>query len=54
MNGRHYCPECDTLDTEQVFTDFHTDVVKEVRICNSCEIQYTNTYTLEIKEKDEI
>ena len=46
MMDRQQCPECYSYDTERVHTDWFTDMVKEVRICNNCPAQIVNKYDL--------
>jgi hypothetical protein len=41
---RAACPEFDSHDTERVHTEWFTNSVEEVRICNDCPTQYTLSY----------
>lgn len=55
MNGMiGECPECNGRnDTENVFTDDWTEVIKKTWICNGCDIQFTETYWKEEVAIDE-
>jgi protein-arginine kinase activator protein McsA len=54
MNQRYQCPECDRMDSERVHTEWYTDMVEEVRICNNCPTQFTNRYSLFEQEVDDV
>jgi len=48
------CPECDGFQSERVHVEWHTDLVKEVRVCMECDSQFTNSYGLFDKTTDEV
>jgi protein-arginine kinase activator protein McsA len=54
MMTRGECPECGSRDTERVHTEWMSDMVEEVRVCNDCPTQYTNQYDLFDQRKDEV
>jgi len=54
MMDRSQCPDCGAYDTERVHTEWMTDMLEEVRICNECPAQFTNKYNLFEQEIDEI
>jgi len=49
MRDYRQCTECGTTKTERVDIDTHTDQVEEVRICDECDTQYANLWTLEVQ-----
>jgi len=49
MRDYRQCTECGTTDTKRVYIDSHTDQIEEVRICEACDTQYTNLWTLEVQ-----
>jgi len=54
MKDRSQCPDCGGYDTERVHTEWMTDMLEEVRICNDCPTQYTNSFDLFDKRTDEV
>lgn len=52
MKQQAQCPECDSFDTERVHTEWYSDMVEGIRICNNCPTQYTNKYDLFEQEVD--
>lgn len=46
MMYRVECPDCGSHDTEQVHVEWMTEMAEEVRICDDCKSQYTNSYNL--------
>lgn len=54
MTGRRgQCPDCETHDTDRVYTEWSTDTVEETRVCNSCQTQYTNQLSLFAQDIEE-
>jgi transcriptional regulator NrdR family protein len=53
MNRRE-CPDCESYDTERVRTEWMTDMIEEIRICNDCYSQFTNAYSLFDKQLDDV
>lgn len=49
---RDRCPRCDGTNTERVHTEWHRDMVEEIRICRHCGAQYINDYELFEQETD--
>ena len=54
MTVRSDCSECGSFDTKRVHTEWFSDMVEEVRICNECPTQFTNCYSLFEKRTDEV
>lgn len=54
MMEHRRCPDCDSTDTERVHTEWHTDMLEEIRICNDCPTQFTNRYDLFAQDTDEV
>lgn len=54
MNDHKQCPNCDSYETERVHTEWYSDLIEEVRICDDCPAQFTNNYNLFDSEVDEI
>jgi len=52
MSDKNRCTECDGFNTERVHTEWFTDMMEEIRICNDCPTQYTNKYNIFDKETD--
>jgi len=44
MRDHQRCPECDSPDVEVVHTEWYTDYVERVKICNECPTQFTVSY----------
>jgi len=44
MRDTDACPECEGYDTEVVMTDWRTDHVERVKVCNDCPTQFTVSY----------
>lgn len=44
MNDRRVCPNCNSHATERAWTDWETDRVIEIRICNGCGAEYENDF----------
>jgi len=44
MNNHKHCPECDSINTEVVHTEWFSDMVERVRICNECPTEWTVSY----------
>lgn len=42
---RQECPACGSTDTRKAHIEFEPREVAEVRQCENCPVQYTNTYT---------
>jgi len=49
MRDYRQCTECLSTKTKRVCTDTHTDQIEEVRICEECDTQYSNLWTLEVQ-----
>lgn len=41
---RRECPCCGSHDTDRAHTEWLARTVEEVRICNNCPVQFTNTF----------
>jgi len=50
MNDRRCCPDCGDFESERVHTEWFNDGMEEVRICGSCDTQYTNRLYLHEQE----
>jgi len=48
--NRNECPECGSYNTEQVHTEKFGDMIEVTRICNDCPMQFTNKYSLFVKD----
>lgn len=44
MNDVKRCPECDSIDTEIVFTEDWSDCIRRTRICNECPTEWVIDY----------
>lgn len=42
MNDPNRCPNenCGAYGTEELFTEFHSDVVERLKYCPACETEY--------------
>jgi hypothetical protein len=54
MTDRRQCPECDSFNTERVQIGWRTDLVEEIRICNECPTQFTNSFDLFQQSVDDV
>ena len=54
MIRHHECPDCGSHGTERVHTEWYSDMIKEMRICNECRSQFLNSYNLFDQELQEV
>ena len=52
--NRNRCPCCHSYETDRVHTEWSADLVKETRICDQCDVQFTNSYDLFEQETERI
>jgi protein-arginine kinase activator protein McsA len=44
MSEHRGCPNCESLTVEVVHTEWYTDAVERVKICEDCPAQWTVVY----------
>jgi len=52
--NRKRCPYCHSYETNRVHTEWSTDMVEETRVCDECDVQFTNSYDLFEQETERI
>lgn len=56
MREHRSCPECDSSKSKVIHTEWHTDYVERVRLCNDCPaewvVNYGNPEVMDVRHHD--